>query len=183
MRIKEVCEKTGLTDKSVRYYINSGLLFPQFSENYAGRKNFSFDESDVDRLNKIALLRKYNFTINDIKEMLENDESISSIMDKHIEALRSDAEDSSLMLNNLIRVSNGEFSGFDDFCNRLSDQNGIPMQITDYDYENKIRQLWSKLRKKLYLAIPMIIAAMILALIIFSVIIYLLSILFDNILI
>jgi len=42
MKIKAVCERTGLTDRTIRYYIEEGLLSPSFNENYIGRKSFDF---------------------------------------------------------------------------------------------------------------------------------------------
>lgn len=34
MKIKAVCEATGLTDRTVRYYIEEGLIAPFYTENY-----------------------------------------------------------------------------------------------------------------------------------------------------
>ena len=36
MKIKEVCEKTGLTDRAVRFYIENELIHPDYTENYTG---------------------------------------------------------------------------------------------------------------------------------------------------
>ncbi len=58
LRIKEVCKKTGLTDKAIRVYINSGLLNPNYTENYTGRKNFDFSDEDVEVLKRISLLSR-----------------------------------------------------------------------------------------------------------------------------
>ncbi len=52
MKIKEVCAKTGLTDKAIRHYIRNGLVFPVYNENYTGRKSYSFSECDVEHLNQ-----------------------------------------------------------------------------------------------------------------------------------
>ena len=49
MKIKEVCEKTGVTDKAIRTYIKNGLVFPDYEENYPGRKKFDFSEADIER--------------------------------------------------------------------------------------------------------------------------------------
>ena len=38
MKIKAVCEATGLTDRTVRYYIEEELISPVYTENYLGRK-------------------------------------------------------------------------------------------------------------------------------------------------
>lgn len=49
MKIKQVCEATGLTDRAVRYYIEEGLIAPRYTENYLGRKAFDFSEDDAQR--------------------------------------------------------------------------------------------------------------------------------------
>lgn len=70
MKIKAVCEATGLTDRTVRYYIEEELISPVYTENYLGRKTFDFSESDIQQLNDIAVLRKFGFSIAEIKEMI-----------------------------------------------------------------------------------------------------------------
>ena len=70
MKIKTVCEKTRLTDRTVRYYIEEGLISPSFTENYLGRKSFDFSEDDVSQLRDIAVLRSFDFSIEEIKELL-----------------------------------------------------------------------------------------------------------------
>ena len=42
MIIKAICEATGLSERTIRYYIEEGLLTPQYTENYLGRKNTIF---------------------------------------------------------------------------------------------------------------------------------------------
>ena len=67
MKIKEICEKTGLTDRTVRYYIEEALISPFYTENYLGRKSFDFSEQDVERLKDISTLRAFGFTVEEIK--------------------------------------------------------------------------------------------------------------------
>ena len=69
MKIKQVCELTGLTDRAIRYYIDEGLVFPAYTENYMGRKAYDFADSDVTALNHVATLRKFGFTVEEIKEL------------------------------------------------------------------------------------------------------------------
>ena len=54
MKIKAVCEATGLTDRAVRYYIDEGLIEPDYTENYHGRRNYDFSDEDVRALKRIA---------------------------------------------------------------------------------------------------------------------------------
>ena len=42
MKIKTVCELTGLSDRTIRYYIEEKLISPSHTENYLGRKKYSF---------------------------------------------------------------------------------------------------------------------------------------------
>ena len=76
MKIKAVCEATGLTDRTVRYYIEEGLISPSYTENYLGRRSFEYEESHVQQLKDISVLRKFGFTVAEIRQMLQSPESI-----------------------------------------------------------------------------------------------------------
>lgn len=80
MKIKAVCEQTGLTDRTVRYYIEQELVTPAFHENYLGRKTFDFTDDDVQRLKNIALLRSFDFTIREIQELIAHPEHSGRIL-------------------------------------------------------------------------------------------------------
>jgi rod shape-determining protein MreB len=67
--MKEVCDKTGLTDRAVRLYIENGLLSPNQESSYSGRKSISFSAEDVEILQNIAVLRKAEFSLADIRDM------------------------------------------------------------------------------------------------------------------
>ena len=72
MKIKRVCQLTGLSDRAVRYYIEEALIQPSCTENYLGRKNFDFSDADVKVLQDIAVLRKFGFSIQEIREIAQN---------------------------------------------------------------------------------------------------------------
>ncbi len=91
MKIKEVCEKTGLTDRTVRYYIECGLLTPDSKDNYAGRKNYTFTREDVERLEKIKVLRGAGFGVEQIKKLLA-DRSTREAVTERLQELESDRE-------------------------------------------------------------------------------------------
>lgn len=69
MKIKEICRKTGLTDRTIRYYIEEQLISPFYTENYLGRKSFDFSQEDLERLKNIATLRAFGFSVEEIKEL------------------------------------------------------------------------------------------------------------------
>ena len=80
MKIKAVCEKTGLTDRTVRYYIEEGLISPSYTENYLGRKSFDFSDDDVTALCDIAVLRSFEFSIEEIRTLLNDPNSSLTII-------------------------------------------------------------------------------------------------------
>ena len=85
MKIKEVIEKTGLTDRAIRLYIDEGLIAPSIGESYSGRKSIEFSQEDIERLKNVAMLRKAGFTIADIKSIVDDKSTIKSIVEKFIE--------------------------------------------------------------------------------------------------
>ena len=81
MKIKQVCEKTGLTDRAIRYYIDEGLLSPAYTENYMGRRAYDFTEADVVELENLATLRKFGFSIEQIRTLLKDPAESRLIID------------------------------------------------------------------------------------------------------
>ena len=80
MKIKSVRELTGLTDRTIRYYIEENLISPLYTENYLGRKTYNFSESDIKDLNDIAILRKFDFTLEEIKSVINDTETSKRIL-------------------------------------------------------------------------------------------------------
>ena len=66
MKIKDVCDLTGLTSRTIRVYIDECLIKPEYTENYLGRRAFNFSENDIATLKNIAILRKFGFSIPEI---------------------------------------------------------------------------------------------------------------------
>ncbi len=81
MKIKQVCQITDLTDRAVRYYIEEELIFPDYTENYLGRRTFDFCEGDIKMLNNIAILRKFGFTVEEIRRMQLDPQAIDSTVE------------------------------------------------------------------------------------------------------
>lgn len=123
--MKEVCQRTGLTDRTVRLYISYGLVFPNYSENYTGRKNYTFSEEDTDRLQQVAQLRRYGFSISGIKEILERTRPIPEILHEHIEGLKEQIEKENAILSVLEKTANADrdIQDADTLC-RLLEQGG-----------------------------------------------------------
>jgi len=74
MLINEVSKITNLTKKAIEYYTLQGLISPNVLEN--GYRDFN--KNDIERLNKISVLRKLGISMEEIK-MILSDESRSTL--------------------------------------------------------------------------------------------------------
>lgn len=66
MRMQEVCHNLRLTKKAVEYYVAQGLVQPHVSAN--GYRDFT--DEDVQRLRRIAVLRRLGLNLSEIREVL-----------------------------------------------------------------------------------------------------------------
>lgn len=101
MKIKAVCEMTGLTDRAIRHYINENLISPSYTENYLGRKTFSFSEKDIKELNDIAVLRSFDFSIAEIREIILYPEKSMGIIESIKKRKKSTIQEEQLLLSAL----------------------------------------------------------------------------------
>ena len=121
MKIKTVCERTGLSDRAIRLYIENGLLAPDKTENYTGRRSFDFSDDDVTRLDQIAVLRASGFSIAQIREVQENPERIPAIVAEVTEKQETELRKSEKVLSSLSALSE-EIGSFAELADRLTDE-------------------------------------------------------------
>ncbi len=129
MKIKAVCEVTKLTDRTIRYYIEEELISPKFTENYMGRRTFDFTEQDVKAIQDIAVLRKYGFSINEIKEMIIDPWKIPKIT-KDLETRKRENvnEETELLekLNQAIHTENYSITDLAEFLSKPVEEKIVP---------------------------------------------------------
>lgn len=95
MKIKQVEELVGITSKNIRFYEDQGLLCPQRADN--GYREYH--QSDVDTLMQIKLLRKFGVSVEEIKKVLNKDESLNDCLSKHLVTLEKEQENLKKMQN------------------------------------------------------------------------------------
>ena len=86
MKIKEVIAATGLTDRAIRLYIEHGLVTPENQKSYTGRNNYSFTQADIDCLKQIALLRKADISLEQIKTLKVGGEAAREVLLEYLTA-------------------------------------------------------------------------------------------------
>ena len=104
LKIKAVCDLTGLTARTVRVYIDEQLIAPEFTENYLGRRYFEFSQSDIAALQNIATLRKYGFSIDEIRNILLDSQTSIAIIENVKQRTQIQADEYHERLKALSRV-------------------------------------------------------------------------------
>lgn len=97
MKLKEVCEKTGLSRKTLRLYEEKGLIAPK-KELKNGREYREYSEIDLQRLQNIALLRRAWFTMDEISRMQQEPDTIQEIFPQYLLWLRKQKKDLDALL-------------------------------------------------------------------------------------
>lgn len=85
-KMKEVCQLTGLTEKTVRFYVDQKLVTPK-TESGLHYKSYRFDDADIQRLKDISALRGAEFSVADIRRMLETPSAIPELLARKEESL------------------------------------------------------------------------------------------------
>lgn len=102
MKMKEVTEQTGLTERTVRYYMEKGLIAPH-GQWQNGREYTEFDETDIARLKAVATLRELGFSVEAIRSMQAEPGLIPQIVAERRQA----AESESKIANETERILSG----------------------------------------------------------------------------
>ena len=120
MKIKQVMAKTGLTDRAIRLYIENDLVKPECDENYNGRKSIDFSERDVEQLKNIALLRKADFSIQEIKDLQMGGEVAQNTIKEYINRTNEKIQFSSEIIEKIGTLADEENITIEIICEKLS---------------------------------------------------------------
>lgn len=89
MRIGEVAEKTGLSISNIRFYERKGLIKP---DRNVESKYRDYTIQDVERLKRIILFRKMDFSIESISMIINDEVLLEDIIREHIDELKEKKE-------------------------------------------------------------------------------------------
>lgn len=116
MKIKEVIEKTGLTDRAIRLYISNGLIEPASQRSYTGRNSYEFTEEDVAQLKRIALLRKADFSLEQIRILREGGEPVRQMLAEFVAEKKEQLERNQKILAVLQTLEAGNIPTLETLC-------------------------------------------------------------------
>ena len=82
MKIKQLSQETGLTQKTIRYYEAQGLISPQW-ETKNGKRFRDYTDLDLDDLTHVAALRRAMFTVEEIRSMQDDPDQIPQLLNQY----------------------------------------------------------------------------------------------------
>ncbi len=131
MKIKEVCKRTGLTERTIRYYVEEGLIKPETTLK-GGREYREYSEHDLAELETVAGLRKLFFTIDEIKDMNNNPERIGTVLDAYKLKLASDARAKAAIVEALDQLGTNRLQSASEVARKLRQlSEGLPLPQRD----------------------------------------------------
>ena len=158
MKMKTVCERTGLSDRAVRFYMEEQLIAPSYTENYLGRKAFEFSEEDVKRLQDIAVLRRFGFSIEEIRRLKEDPQSSGEILKGLRERKQKTVDEVQAALNVLNRLEEGKFYGIAELAQALS----APAQARELPPEDQNARLGRRRKARMLCSFAVAVAPVLL---------------------
>lgn len=87
MRLNEVVQITGLSKRTIHFYIEQKLIAPHVNERNGYR---DFSKNDIDKLSMIKKLRSINLPLADIKSILAHPNTANFYLHRHLNKLNKD---------------------------------------------------------------------------------------------
>lgn len=120
MKIKQVIKETGLTDRAIRLYMENDLINPEYDENYNGRKSIDFSVNDVEQLKNIALLRKADFSIQEIKTLQMGGGTAQQTVKDYIKRVKEKIQFNTEIMEKIGALADEENITIETICEKLS---------------------------------------------------------------
>ena len=152
MKINEVCKRTGLSERAIRFYVEKGLLTPK-SQIINGRTTTEYSEADIELLRDIAALRNAEFSIADILAMQSSDEDVCKIIEKHCVELEQEQISRAELLQDLKEVAKRDNISWRKISSILSQKKGdyqwqgmrIPEEESEI-FESERKNFWDGIK-------------------------------------
>lgn len=132
MKLKEVCESTGLSRKTIRLYEEKGLLVPQ-KERKNGRDYREYTPEDVERLREIATLRRAWFTMDEIARMQQNPDTIEEIFPQYLQWLEKQKETLEGLLSVARNIEPERISSVTELSEKMREAEKMPLPAADIE--------------------------------------------------
>lgn len=130
MKLKEVCESTGLTRKTIRLYEEKGLLVPH-KEERNGREYREYTPEDVERLREIATLCRAWFTMDEIARMQQDPEAIREIFPQYLQWLEDQQQTLRQLLSAARAIDPEQVKSVAELSHGMKEAENMPLPQAD----------------------------------------------------
>ena len=141
MNIKEAEEETGITRQNIRFYEKKGLIQPERNKENDYRQ---YSEEDIKRLKTIKMLRKLDFPVEDIKEVLEGNTDFTQAVRNHLDSLKERKKELSAQINFLEKMERegADLSNQERYLRQMEQEERQGRRFTDIleDYKRTARE-------------------------------------------
>lgn len=100
MRISEFSKQTGLSKKTIHFYIEKGLLNPSKEEN----DYYSFSKKDLEDCKQVQLLRNLGIPIAKIKQFKEYPGSVNYFLYTTVRQLKKEITEKQVQIENIFKI-------------------------------------------------------------------------------
>lgn len=118
MKIKEVCQQTGLTKRTVRFYEAQNLFTPAKTFQN-GREFRDYSPENIQELQKIATLRRARLSVDEIRRMQECPQDTTAIFRDYRARLRDEKLELEGILAAVDAIAEEELASADDLADRM----------------------------------------------------------------
>ena len=157
IKIRDVTTKYDISARTLRYYEDMGLITSTRSDDYAYRL---YDDTAVQRLEQILILRKLNISIKDIQRIFNTSgsEVVLEVLGKKVDAIDEEVsllhELKEIVLDFIRQIEQYDFGKESDVKLLYEKAKEIETQLVNVDYEgnpsnvNRLLEITEKLDKK-----------------------------------
>lgn len=130
MNIKEAEEETGITRQNIRFYEKKGLLRPERNQENDYRQ---YSVEDIERLKTIKMLRKLDFSVENIKEVLDGSMDFSQAVRQQLENLRERKKELSVQIDFLEKIERegADLSSQERYLKQMEQEESLGRRFTD----------------------------------------------------
>lgn len=139
MKLKDVCQQTGLSQKTVRFYEEKQLISPT-SIIKNGRSYRDYSEADVKALQEIAVLRKALFTIEEIYLMQQEPEEIENIVLNYAQRIVTMASTLNSLAETVTTLNISSLTDISELAQAM-DSSARALSLPSYDLNPKFRYI------------------------------------------
>lgn len=124
MKIKQVCDRTGLTERTVRYYIERGIISPTMTEQN-DRTYYDFSEKDIETLETVTVLKNAQFSLEEIILFLKEPSAIRKTVTAHIDKLETHSEKERETLDKLSQYRGTYFASAKELADTIKNASAV----------------------------------------------------------